>query len=100
MQVSGPSSATSGITSGHTSGIISGTCISTTPSAEAGVYICEGYLQTAGLHYLTVLLNGTDRIAGTPLHADFLPDCMLIAPSLQARLSRCVCSIWERRAPY
>jgi hypothetical protein len=67
MQVSGPSSATSGITSGNTSGIISGTCISTTPSAEEGVYICEGYLQTAGLHYLTVLLNGTDRIAGTPL---------------------------------
>ena len=83
MQVSGPSSTTSGITSGNTSGIISGitsgTRISTTPSAEAGVYICEGYLQTAGLHYLTVLLNGTDRIAGTPLHADCLPDCMMIA---------------------
>ena len=79
MQVSGPSSTTSGITSGNTSGIISGTRISTTPSAEAGVYICEGYVQTAGLHYLTVLLNGTDRIAGTPLHADCLPDCMLIA---------------------
>ena len=56
MQVSGPS------------GITSGARVSTKPSAdEEGVYICEGCLQIAGLHYLTVFLNGTDRIAGTPL---------------------------------
>ena len=39
----------------------------TIATLDGGLYACEGIPPSAGMHYLTVLLNGTERVAGTPL---------------------------------